>query len=121
MKRIKALIALTLLPITFLLAQNTPKGGELEIVEATFEGSGKCPPDYVGQYGNIEKKYITSALFVKLNGADSSSSIPINDKVFDYQILEKNIYPNKIHQKVKISAKRFIKDGKEVWVAYAIE
>jgi hypothetical protein len=100
---------------------SSPKGEDMAVIEATLESIGKCPPSHNIKFGNLDKKYITTALYVQLGNSDQATPIPINDKVFDYNEFNKSVYPAKLHQKVKITARRFTSKGKDVYLAYEVK
>lgn len=98
-----------------------PKGEEMAVIEATLESIGKCPPSYNIKFGDLDKKYITTALYVQMGDSDKTTPIPINDKVFDYEEFNKMVYPEKLHQKITITVRRFSSEGKDVFLAYKVK
>lgn len=124
MKTLK-LVLLFVLMISFYIlgrAQNSgTKGEEMAVIEATLESIGKCPPSHNIKFGDLDKKYITTALYVQLGNSDTVIPIPINDKVFDYNEFNQKVYPAKLNQRIKITARRFLSSGKDVYLAYEVK
>jgi hypothetical protein len=122
MKIIKLLSIIAIALFTLVAhAQYKQSGGQKEVLEVRLDGIGKCPPDIKIRSGRIERKYITSALYVYLGNTDKTTPIPINDKVFNYEYFDKYIYPDMKNKTVKIKVEKYSSNGKDVYVAYEIE
>ena len=92
---------------------------EKVVLDVTLSSFGKCP--YRMKIGSIDRKYITSALYVYLDGASKIAPIPVNDHAFNYDYFDKVIYPQLNGKRVKLNAEKYIIKSKVVYVAYKIE
>ncbi len=122
MKAIKlGLLIFFLISTLFAYSQLRQQGHtENKIFTGTVIDLGKKPSEMNFKVGNINKKYITSALYVVLDNS-KEKAILINDKVFNYDYFNKNIRPYLENRIVKIYVEKYIVNGKEVFVAYKIE
>lgn len=118
-----ALLSLCTLAFTYVANAQSPdqKNGSLNVITATLESIGKCPPSHNIKFGNLEGKYITTALFVRLKNSGKLTPVPINDKVFDYEKFNRQVYPTKLNQQVEISVKVFTSKQGKVFLAYDVK
>ncbi len=118
-----ALLSLCILAFTYTANAQNPdrKDASLNIITATLESIGKCPPSHNIKFGNLDRKYVTTALFVRLEHSEKLTPIPINDKVFDYEKFNRQVYPAKLNQKVEISVKLFASKDENVFLAYDVK
>lgn len=88
------------------------------ILKVKLEDFGKSPlPNHVKKIGSIERKYITSAIFVYLD-SNRITPIYINDRVFNYDYFD--TYTKK-GKELKLTVRSYVVDGKEIFVAEHIE
>lgn len=82
---------------------------------------GKRPSAMNFKVDNIDKKYITSALYVVLDNSKERTAILINDDVFNYDYYNKNIRPYQESKRVNIYVEKHFVNGKDVYVATRVE
>lgn len=82
---------------------------------------GERPSEMNFNMDNINRKYITSALYIILDNSKERKVILIDDHVFNYDYYNKNIRPFHEDKRVKIYVERHFVNGKDVYVANRIE
>lgn len=94
---------------------------EKVVLDVTLSSVGKCPPAYHMKIGNIDRRFITSALYVYFEGSSKITPVLINDYAFNNDYFDKVIYPQLSGRKVKLKVEKYSIKGKVVYVAYEIE
>lgn len=92
-----------------------------EKLSVTIDDLGKKPPSMNYRITGIESKYLTSVLHVHLNGSKEITPVIINDKTFNYEYFNDEIYANMKNRKAKIDVLRYKIQGRTVYVATKIE
>jgi hypothetical protein len=92
---------------------------EKAVLDVTISDFGKCP--YGMKIGNIDQKYITSALYVYLDSSSKITPVPVNDHAFNYDYFHEVIYPQMSGRKVKLKVEKYTVKGKIIYIAYNIE
>lgn len=121
MKRIKHIVSLIIMLASLNVYSQNRKLPlpEKTVLDVTLSSFGKCP--YRMKIGGIDRKYITSALYVYFDDSSKITPILVNDHTFNYDYFDKVIYPQLSGRKVKLKVEKYIIKGKTVYVAYKIE
>lgn len=120
MRRVKLFLTLLISISAFINASSQ----EFLTLHVKYETFGKSPLAYDVKLGDIDRKHITTVLYVYLDGESKETIIPINDKVFNYEYFNKHVSCKSDEislRPAKIKAKKYLYKGKEIFVAFFIE
>lgn len=122
MKGINRIIIVGLLLILNCKSANLIGIEDRFFVEVVLDSFGKCNlPESTIKRLDIPKELITSSLYGNLKNETKLTSFPINDKVFNYDYFNKNIYNNIKGKTVKLFVKKYNFDDEIIYLVEAVQ